>query len=241
MKDASLVYTRLPLTGARNCRELGGYPSAHASQMRWKRVVRSGDITLLTAEDKAFLKAYGLKRVIDLRSPVECAEKPNPFLQDEEVSYINVNLIGVANATTVGLPSEVRDTRDLTGIYKGVLDRHAEIREVLLTVLGEPGCVLFHCAAGKDRTGVIAMLLMALAGAERKDLITNYQISFTNLEFHKEQQYGQYPKHMLESLPEYIDTSIDYLLEKHGSFENYFHNIGLTEEEIDRLRASLIV
>ena len=82
----------------------------------------------------------------------------------------------------------------------------------------EDGGIVFHCSAGKDRTSVLAMLLLGLIGAERKDIISNYEVSYTNLEtFHKNTKLDlkayKVPEEFLYSNSEYIEFAYDFLIE----------------------------
>lgn len=107
--------------------------------------------------------------------------------------------------------------------------------------------MLFHCSAGKDRTGVLAMLLMSLAGADRHDCMTNYAQSYTNLcrkpEFaniNLNEEYANYGR-LMYSEPETIGECYDLMMERYGSTENYLKSCGLKEEQIERIKERLLV
>src|SRR5690606_18188190 len=101
------------------------------------------------------------------------------------------------------------------------------------------GCVLFHCRVGKDRTGVLAMLLLGLAGVEKKDIVANYEVSYTKLESLHDVE-STLPNNYLYSIPEYIMQGINYIMDNYNSYENYLLSTGLTEEILTQIRKRLV-
>ncbi len=132
-------------------------------------------------------------------------------------------------------------------LYASMLANKELVKEIFEAVAQAPeGCVLFHCTVGKDRTGVMAMLLMSLAGADKEDCMTNYAQSYTNLcrkpEFAYISQSKEYAKYasMLYSVPETIGECYDFMMEKYGSTEAYLKDCGLSEEQIEKIKKRLI-
>ena len=140
-----------------NARDLGGYPTTDGGAIRWGALVRSDSLSSLTPSGQDALVAYGIRTVIDLRMPDETASSPNPFAVagDHGVAYHNRSFIDPAAEPATFAATLAED-------YQSMLARFGpQIAAVVTTVAGAgEGGVLVHCAAGKDRTGLIVALLL---------------------------------------------------------------------------------
>lgn len=101
------------------------------------------------------------------------------------------------------------------------------------------GCILFHCQAGKDRTGVLAMILMGLAGVSKEDIIANYEVTHTYLKENVKLRLDDGLEELEFSRPEWIENAYDHILEHYGSFKVYLMAAGLTKKEIKKVRKKL--
>ena len=162
---------RLPLVGAHNVRDLGGYRTRSGDITRWGRFLRASSMHLLTDDDQEALVQYGLRTVVDLRRTDETASEPNVFCRSAQVAYHHLNMIGDEGLETElsqRYAQELRagarmegDADRIAYTYCGWLDqRQSMLRDILQTLAAGPPAALFHCAAGKDRTGVTAALLL---------------------------------------------------------------------------------
>ena len=165
---------RLAWEGLLNARDLGGYPAAGGRETRWGAVVRSDSLAALTEAGRAALAGYGVRAVVDLRLPDELARHPNPFASpgDHGIAYTNVSILDPA----AGYPPE---TLTLAENYLWTLDRFAAyVAEVMAAIATAPsGGVLVHCAAGKDRTGLISALLLGLVGVPAETIAADYALT----------------------------------------------------------------
>jgi protein-tyrosine phosphatase len=195
----------------------------------------------LTKDDISFLKAYGIRTVIDLRWEDEIESSPNPLAEEDFCTYYNIPFSGQ--------PLRERNFLQdftLSEFYVDLLEHSESVKTVFNTIaLKKDGGVVFHCAAGKDRTGVLAMLLLGLAGVERKDIISNYEVTYTNMEsFHdlvkQEIIPKNVPQHLLYSSREYIASAYDHVIETYESFEKYLLAKGIEQEVLDRVKWSLV-
>jgi protein-tyrosine phosphatase len=156
----------IPLSGAENFRDLGGYRSADGP-VAWRRVFRAARLTNLTPEDAATLSALPLRTVIDLRTPAESLRN-GPGLLAGQARVISHSLI------TPGM--SLRPSLD----YAAWME-HAQkpIAAVFSVMAGpdDPFPLVFHCSAGKDRTGIIAALLLSLLGVSSDDIIADYALT----------------------------------------------------------------
>ena len=242
----------LGLEGSYNTRDIGGYPIQGGGWTQWKRFLRSDGMHRLTDDDQARLVAYGVRAAIDLRMPLETVETPNVFAESSDVSYHHCDIIGDSPALIT--PEEVATVIPAARIAKSYttwLDyRQAQFAEVL-GKLADPGFgpAVYHCAGGKDRTGIISALLLGLAGVSRDVILDDYTL--TSIFHYRRSLMGgasAFEKPVL-SASEYEDRycprdgmarTLAHLDENYGGIEAYVRAIGLTEGQIESLRGMLI-
>jgi protein-tyrosine phosphatase len=232
-----MMYTRLPLRGTYNTRDLGGYATRDGATA-WQRFLRSDSLTNLQSEDIDFLRTYRLTTIIDLRTNQEIEREPTPDIPGVENWAISLIPENMGDVTQLKRP-----LLDMSDLYIQMLEeRKAEMKQVFETMAAADGCVLFHCAAGKDRTGVIAMLLLHLADVSPADIVANYQITNTYLSANPlyAQQAQTIVNHMLLSAPEYLWPVLDHLEDTYQDSYHYLTSIGLAQEMIIHLRNKLI-
>jgi len=233
-------YIRLPLENAYNVRDLGGYAAADGVT-RFGVFLRADDLTALSRRDIDFLIQYGVRTVIDLRSDHEKEAMPDPFAALDDAQYVSIPLMfdDIADVTRV-----VFDTPGsaMSDFYLHLLSNESHlIRQVLETIAAAEGAVLFHCAGGKDRTGMIAMLLLGLSGVAPADIVANYQVSKTYLNANPLYVKGSQgiAAELLASEPSYITRALQYI-EKAGGFLPYLRGASLDSASIEAIRSRFI-
>jgi protein-tyrosine phosphatase len=202
--------------------------------------LRSDSISALTTRDIAYLKKYEVTRIIDLRSEKEIALQPDPVI--EGVTYQNVPLL------TGEVGDATHDFSSMAHLFMGdfyldfVEQGKAQIKEVFETIAEADGCILFHCAAGKDRTGVIAALLLSLAEVAKEDIIANYQTTYTYLKANPifSKAHADFPREMIYSAPSYIKRVLDYIEEKYQDTFHFLLATGLSETQLTQIRARFV-
>src|SRR5574340_1108294 len=166
------VKRHLDLEGSDNTRDLGGYPLPTGST-RWKTFLRADNRDRLSPASQQTLLEYGLTTVIDLREPPELVHWPDVFARRSEVHYLNIPFMRQAE-----ILQRTRELETREAIYAYQLDTcGGSIRPIMEALAGAEGCALFHCLGGKDRTGIIAALLLALAGVAPGVIVHDYVLT----------------------------------------------------------------
>ena len=165
-RNALLDYNRLPMEKAYNVRELGGYAARGGSVTKYHQFLRTDNLTDITEEDKNFLLAYGLQAVIDLRGREETLIYPNPFREHPMVSYINLPFI---TDSVLDMRAVKEKGFQPAEFYINLVEYKEMVARLFRFILEHvDGCVLFHCQAGKDRTGILAMLLLGICDVSKR-------------------------------------------------------------------------
>jgi len=232
---------RLHFPALLNARDLGGYPTVDGALTRSHSLVRADDLVQLTPEGLRALEDYGIQTVIDLRWPEEAARWPSPVPAAlPHLRFEHVSLLTHAEAEW-----RLRSRDVAKELWKCVvLERvGADLRRALSTIAAAPPAgLLFHCVAGKDRTGLIAALLLALADVEPEAIAQDYAVSAQHLREGYLQRYPDTePARILEALrcPEEGAYNMLKFLENAGGIRAYLEQIGLTAAEIGALRGRL--
>jgi protein-tyrosine phosphatase len=183
MPDVPHAPRFLDLDGLVNARDLGGWTTAQGDRTRFGRVFRSelprGD----AADARDALADAGVRTILDLRSPPERDAVPGPFATDHRFEVVSVDVIGpVDTARHEGrLPAH---DGDLARVYLDILDLARDRLLDALAVLRASvpqGGTLIHCTAGKDRTGLVAALLLRGAGVDEDRIAEEYALTHDRL------------------------------------------------------------
>ena len=175
---------RLPIEGTLNFRDVGGYATVDGRTMRTGRVYRSDHLNTVTDAGFEALRALGLRSVVDLRMPAERARQPSRLPADVEVVLGHAS--GADDAAQIELMEEIRagrvthvDEQEIVEMYEGMLaDATTMFAAVLRTVADAARRpVLFHCTAGKDRTGLSAALVQRLCGVPDESIVRDFALT----------------------------------------------------------------
>jgi len=237
-KNAQLNWVRLPIDNLENCRELGGYNTELGQQTQWHTFLRSSEMSKLSEEDIAFLKEYGVTTVIDLRGEDEIKKDKNPLAEEDFCDYHNIPFIThqVSDITLSSYQTSMGD------FYVNLLEENETLKKIFDAMdQANEGCIVFHCQAGKDRTGIIAMLLLAIAGVEKKDIVSNYEVTYTNLaDFMLRNIPDGVPKEFVYSNRDYILRAYEYILDSYKSVDHYLMTKGIDQDVIERVKNRLL-
>jgi protein-tyrosine phosphatase len=242
----------IPVQGAHNIRDLGGYQTTDGRQTRWRTLLRADGLHALPESSQSALIDIGVNTVIDLRGSRELVDTPNVFEGSPKVDYRSHNVTGDELINSwVGGPIPDDSSVRLSSFYTTILDNRGDAIRATLETIGEPGSlpVLFHCTAGKDRTGVLAALLLGIAGVPTQTIIDDYVLSARFL-------YGSavvppdgsgagelppFDEYQAKwSPPGAMALTLGHLDEKYGGIEGYVRHVGLTESEISTIKNSFV-
>lgn len=172
--------TAIPLSEPANLRDMGGIPIAEGT-LRERFVIRTDDVSIVPETYAAQLVADGLTTIIDLRSKDEVITTGRGVLAHQPVSYHHIPLMG--NIAQSIDPKKPAITHESMGeMYIGLVRNAAPQLVTALNVIAySPGATAFHCTAGRDRTGVLASMLLLILGASDADIVTDYAKTEPNM------------------------------------------------------------
>ena len=255
---------RFDLVGGCNFRDIGGSPTADGRRVRQGMLYRSGVLTYLTPADHDAIAPAGIRTIVDQRRDDEIAAEPTTWAGpvrnlswqlDESIAssqrgapWEHAASGAVARAWLIQSYPTMKDwlVRPLRGIFDVVLDEDAP--------------VLFHCAAGKDRTGFCAAMVLGLAGVSKDAILADYALTNTAVDLHAfivthraagmgltdgEHPFEKMAPDVRDALmladPAYLKSALDSVIAAHGSIAGYARDaLGLDYAQIAAIRTSLL-
>ena len=240
-----------------NFRDLGGLPAAEGRKVKTRKILRSAELNNMSAEDRrALLEDYELKTVIDLRSANEREQRPNDALSVKtvELDVLREDEKKAAAQQTIWKFENVEDVHGIMReLYRnfiredGPRDCYRSFVDVFLQQ--EAGSVLFHCYAGKDRTGMGAAIMLTLLGVSEEDIMADYLLSNAMREEVNKQivaarvaagmpaEHAEAFRIAMQVDRSYLEGTFAEAKAQFGSLYNYcIEGLGITEEEVAILR-----
>jgi protein-tyrosine phosphatase len=240
----------LKLASGENIRELGGFPVPGGITC-WHRFLRSGTTSGLTGHDLRCLLRYGVTYVADLRSEEELSHSSDPFAREAGVTYSNIPLYDydLHDPKLEDGAGAAGDDLSLSGFlvdgYLSMLSNKPAIARLFSFFADAPStaCILFHCTAGMDRTGVTSMLLLALAGVDRAHIVADYAYSFTDASDVDEWLFGKRAAPDTEINRAALKTMgivYDRMCGAYGGAAEYLSACGISALTLARIRVHLL-
>lgn len=232
-----------------NFRDLGGYETIDGQRVHWGRVFRSDALHRMTVTDVDLAMGLGLRTVIDLRSTGEL-DRHGTFARFEEVTFHHMPVF--EEEALPFKPAEPDDPEPPAGEeYLAMATSGANSVAAALRVIAEGDhAVVFHCAAGKDRTGILAALVLSSLGVPDEAIVIDYNLSERSLEPwltwaesnapEAAQATTTLPPWALRAQVPTMHAFLDALRDRHGSIEGYLADAGVEREVLDTLRARLL-
>lgn len=234
------------LAGCVNFRDLGGYP-ADGGQVRWRTLFRSDALHELTPADVARLAELNVTTVIDLRSDFERehdGEGPHPLAGTATV--VLAPIINELNATLMGETS-----LSLARRYARIMESGGSaLADAVTAIADAPGGAVFHCAAGKDRTGMVSAVVLGALGVADEDVIADYAMTGRNLvgirarlQRHPayEKTYAYVPRDAMTAETDTMRELITDLRARHGDMRGLLRDLGVGGEVVRRLHSRFVL
>ena len=239
-----LSHRHIPLNGASNFRDLGGYAGHEGRPVQWRKIFRSDHLASLNEQDLGQLKSLGIARTFDFRGVQESEAQSYawPNIQRHSLSIEPTVVQRLQAQHLTGRPLTAADALDAMqttyrDFVKSDSHRFAELFEHLLA---KPEPLLFHCTAGKDRTGLAAALILSALGVSEDDIWKDYLL--TN-QLYKRNSTGATTlspdvlKIVWEVQESFLKASLEVIHQDHGGMQSYLSNtLGLSKAAMHQLR-----
>ena len=234
-----------------NFRDMGGYTTESGATLQWRRLFRSGQPGLMTAQDAAVVRdTLGVRTVIDLREPGAAQDAEQGLLTQPPVHHHSVPMIDSLDEWF----SKVKKPSSLEEDYLTILRHPTAAKKIAEAVThiaeGLPHSVVFHCTMGKDRTGILAMVLLGSLGVPDEQIIEDFVL--TELDLGRAMQWlrqdaararriKSLPEWTFEASPDTMKAVLESLKREFGSIRGYAAAQGVSESVFQKLESSLLV
>ena len=240
------------LHGVYNFRDLGGYPTRDGRSVRWRTLFRADGLGRLTPDDLETLRPIALKTVVDLRRAHEIDERGRFPFESYPVVFHHLPVIDTTWDRELARSEDLPATQFLHRAYTAMLaegaPRFADAFRVLAGTDALPA--VFNCAAGKDRTGLLAALVLGVLGVEAPDIVADYALTQATMERFIERVRAEsngasiidsVPKVFFAAEPAAMTLVLDDIERDHGSVREYVRGIGVEPDVLNRLETLLLV
>lgn len=223
----------LPLEGAYNFRDLGGIKTKNGKHVRWNKVFRAGDLAGLTPADLSYLQHLPLTTVVDFRTNEEVVNAPDqlPSLTKSYHYGIAPGNLGITSISDMvdlkreEINKKMIEMNETLVSDSTIIEQYRKYFELLQDEKNTP--LMFHCSAGKDRTGMAAALFLSALGVDEETIMSNYLLSNVYLGDKYAGFLADYPT--LEGLfvvrPEFIQAGLNRIKADHGSIDHYLTQV----------------
>lgn len=222
------------LKTTQNTRDLGGYRTKSGALTREGVLIRSDVQNYPSEEDYNYLRTHGITTIIDLRGAKDVAKKPSGFAEREDFTYYNFPIDEGS-----GVPESVSE---VPRSYMAIASAKA-ISEVFRCIADAKTGVMFNCTAGKDRTGVVAAILLLHAGVCDKEIIDNYVLTREYGKERLELVHKNFPEidmNIVTPCEMFMKEFLNRFRKKYGDTDRYFREIGLCDEDIQKIKYKLV-
>lgn len=247
----------IPLEGIRNFRDLGGYPSRDGRVTVWGEVFRADAVSLLTQDGWRSMGELGIKTVYDLRRQGERDRSPTI---DHGLALEVVHLPMGSKAAEMSLvewflergPEAQWDDGYIADVYKEMLTDFNDVFATLMNGLANPSQrpAVFHCTAGKDRTGLAAALLLDVLGVDRDLILDDYELTNRTRSEHRIEELRpeleaagidvDMVRPYLSAPRAALQMTMDWLDETHEGPVGYLRDAGVSEDTLEALVSDLL-
>lgn len=252
----------IKLDHQKNFRDIGGVKTKDGKTVKTHMLIRGKTLVKLTEKDIKVLKdEYKLSSIVDLRTKKEIEELPDETMEGVKYFHmpiLNESCVGVSHEKKCHSFRSLLEMPNMEDMYikmvtEDCLDNLVDALRLILTMPDENYSVVFHCTVGKDRTGVVAALILAFLGVDRETIIQDYIYSnkftvvkarfvyFACLAVRFSHKFAKKVKYSLMAKKVFIESSLNTLEQDYGSLENFFlEKLNFTEEETAKIKARFL-
>ena len=236
----------VPLFAVHNFRDLGGYPTNDGRHTRWRTLYRADGLYRLTPDDANIVMNLGVRTVVDLRTNNEVRERGTFPVEDHDVAYHHLPIIDATWGETQ-TPEFNDEVEFLVWAYREMLAEAAPRFADAINLLSQQTVLpaVFHCAAGKDRTGILAALVLGVLGVDESIIAADYGLTrsaTTRLRAWARQHqpeladlYDRMPPRFTAADPRAMAIILNDITSRYGSLRNYVREIGVTDDAVRAL------
>lgn len=230
---------RLLLEGLDNARDLGGFLTNENKTTKFNQYIRCEEMSTLTENDIIFLKEYGIQHCIDLRSHKQIEKTPSPLNDIPGIVYHVVDAdtsFSERNEKTMHV--DLFTPKTWSDILFGMLDEQSVWMGKAIQLLANcNGGVIFNCNSGRNRSNLMALIILAIAKVPFEDIIAEYSTNAYYLQkaYSKWYPEGSHPSGFYETPPFVLEDVIQRILEKYDSFEKYLLACNVTRDDISKI------
>ena len=231
---------RINMDNIQNARDLGGIPTLDKNSTKWHEYYRSANLDDVKEADINDLKDLKITTIIDLRRENEIDFDSEEHKKIKEIfDYHHISLSPDKEFRKEEIEKIISGKVSVGQSYRNLIDHFAAIREIVKVLANAEGSALFHCQEGKDRTGIISMIILGLADVPRGDIIADYETSSAHLGYIE--RYGEDEPYSIFRItdPYYMKEAYDYVIRKYGSFEEYLLYAKADPKDIKTLRSRI--
>ncbi|MBP5313222.1 MAG: tyrosine-protein phosphatase [Clostridia bacterium] len=263
----------IKLSGGKNFRDVGGLKTADGRSVRKGLFIRGGHLSKLTDEDVEILNRINPKTIIDLRTVEESEEKPDravPGSEHVKKPLFSAETAGLSRGKGASLETIIRNCKgkaeymdaipDLANVYPLIaetdepVEASAEVMRIVMNNAIEGRATIYHCTAGKDRTGVVTLLILTLLGVPYKTIVRDYLLTNRYVQGEANKVYiwllaksrsfkvsGRL-RDCIVARRRYLDSFVEAITKKYGSVESFITDgLGIEADLVERFREASLV
>lgn len=241
---------QLPFEGAFNFRDLGGYATRTGRTVRWRTLFRADAVHRLPDAELDVLGEIGVRTILDLRTNDE-VEKGHLADESRGLTHLHLPVLGETWEPR-DLPDDADASEVLGTLYIDMLTIGAPALRGALTTIADADHLpaVFHCAAGKDRTGVLAAMVLSLLDVDDDTIVADYSISGRSMDALVDRlrrdrpdaltTMNEQPSAYLAAPPAAMRRFLSHVTNEFGSMRGYAESLGLASDLVDELRSRLL-
>lgn len=233
-------YKRIPFDTIKNFRDLGGIPTIDGKLVKWGKIYRSANMDMISDIDIKKMKDFKIATIVDLRRDSEIKKYFKNI--DKIKNEFHYNHVSLAK-TDFGekeIKEIIQGKVSIGQSYRELINNYEAIRDILSIIAYSDDSVVFHCQEGKDRTGIITMIIYGILNVDKIDIIADYEISSAYLGYVSEYDIKEEYSVFRITSPYNMKEAYNYIIEEYGSFDSYIDKLKLDKKLLEKLKYKML-